>query len=358
MKVCICGGGNLAHAFVGELALNNNIDEVNILTRKPNLWNKKLEVYHSHEFHHNAEFNIVTDDKSILMDSNVIILTIPAHVRYEYLLTIKKYIKNDSLIIAAPSVGGIHILLEEYLPKVEYACLQRVPYVCRIKKYGQSVDVDIKDTVKVYFSKKCKLYNKNSLEKILNIKVQKLNSFWTLLLSNSNPIMHASRMLEILDDLYPASKNPLFYENWGNKASKLALAMDKELSLIMHKINAAEYCSLEKHYCINNYEELTKKINSIESFKNILSPMLNVKGKWILDSKSRYFIEDIPFGTCFIKFFAEKLNIDTPYINNAIEILQKIMGVELIKNNRLILNNWLNIIGFDENCSKHLINLI
>ena len=40
MKICIVGGGNIGTALAAEFARKNN--DVNVLTSRPQLWNKKI----------------------------------------------------------------------------------------------------------------------------------------------------------------------------------------------------------------------------------------------------------------------------------------------------------------------------
>ena len=69
MKVVICGGGNLAHAFVGELGNNPYIDELSIVTRKPTKWQKNISVYYNHTFNHKVTLTNITDSFEILKNN-------------------------------------------------------------------------------------------------------------------------------------------------------------------------------------------------------------------------------------------------------------------------------------------------
>ena len=66
MNICVCGGGNLAHAIAGELPHNDKNNKISILTRKPEKWSKVLEVQHDHKFAYNSELVDVTNDYTIL----------------------------------------------------------------------------------------------------------------------------------------------------------------------------------------------------------------------------------------------------------------------------------------------------
>ncbi len=331
IKICICGGGNLAHAFAGELGKNKE-KEVNILTRRPDNWNSELDVYYDKEFSHKSFLAKITNDYNILKNSNVIVLTLPANVRYEYLLKIKDYINPNTLLISAPSTGGINFLFDKYFPQNKYVCMQRVPYICRIIEYGHSVRTDVKKQISVYYSKNCTADDKLMINSIIEPDLVELNSIYTLFLSNSNPILHIAGMMEILNGDYPADKIYPLYDKWSDYASDLCIKMDNELSEVMEKLNVKEYKTLYEHYEVGSISGLTQKLKSIPSFKQVMSPMKEENGKYIIDKDSRYIAEDLPFGTCFIKLFAQKLGIKTPSIDFCIQKLQPFLDLKLTDN--------------------------
>lgn len=347
MKICICGGGNLGHALAGEISKNEIITSVNILTRNPQNWQNEIEVYHNKELHHINKIDKVTDDKSLLKDMDVIIITIPAQFRYQYLQELQNFIKPDAILVSAPSIGGINYIFETLFPQNPYICLQRVPYVCRIKEYGKSVSTDKKSEIDGYISKDSEQKVYDLISKILNLKINKLETPYTLFLSNSNPILHIAGVCEIIKRNYPRKDNPYFYDVWNDSTSEFTLNMDSELELIMKKLNVNEFKNLYKHYGVNSIQELTLKLKSIPSFKEIKSPMILENDEFIIDKNSRYIIEDLPYGTCVIKYFALLLGIKTPYIDSAISKIQDFLDCELIsKNGDFNIENWEKILGF------------
>jgi hypothetical protein len=55
----------------------------------------------------------------------------------------------------------------------------------------------------------------------------------------------------------------------------------------------------------------------------------------MINVKARIFTEDIPFGLCVLKDLAEMLNVETPYITEAIVWHQKLMGKQFVVNGKL-----------------------
>lgn len=344
MKVCIVGGGNLGHAYSGIMPVN--IDVV-VLTRRPNDWSNTIcildenkQIVQTHKIH-------ATSDSSELTNADVIIITLPCTARLTTLTNIAQYISPKSLLICAPTTGGTNFLFNKLFPNNPYACLQRVPYICRTINYGNSVFASPKQSLEVFFSKNCSKHHYDLFNQIHNIPFTKLQSYWPLILSNSNPIIHIARICEIIQNNYPSNKQYLFYEQWGDTASQIALAMDNELKQVMQALNVSEYRDLLTHYQVADQTELTNKIQSIPSFRGIVAPMININGKYHIDSNSRYIQEDLPYGTCFIKYIAQHLGIKTPNIDKAIVQIQPILGRTLLQNNTLNTELFIQYLGYD-----------
>lgn len=333
MKTCICGGGNLAHAFIGELGKNKNI-EINVLTRCPNKWSRNIDVYYGNNFSHKSAINSITSDYNIIRDADIVIFTLPANVRFDYILKIKDFVNKNAILISAPSTGGINFLFNKYFPQNRYVCMQRVPYICRIIEYGHSVRTDVKKQISIFYSENCSENDKLLIKSIIKMDISELKSIYPLILSNSNPILHIAGMIELIKNNYPCKDVLPFYEKWSDYASELCVKMDEELSEVMEKLKVEEHKTLYEHYEVKSISELTKKLKSIPSFKQVMSPVIfDGKGGYILDKNSRYLAEDLPFGTCFIKLYAQKFNIKTPTIDFCIKKLQPILDTELINDN-------------------------
>ena len=83
-----------------------------------------------------------------------------------------------------------------------------------------------------------------------------------------------------------------------------------------------------EYYESSSVSALTRKITSIESFKGILSPMVQSSNGWQPDLSSRYFQEDFNYGLRFIHDIAHSLGIDVPNIDRIYE-----WGIRLMKEN-------------------------
>ena len=80
---------------------------------------------------------------------------------------------------------------------------------------------------------------------------------------------------------------------------------------------------------------LTRKIQSINAFEGIFTPMKQMNNGYIPDFSSRYFLEDIPFGLLIIKSIAEILNVPTPTIDKILLWGQEMIGKQYMLAGRL-----------------------
>jgi len=318
MNITIVGSGNIAHALIACLNLEKT-DNIFVLTSK---------VFVSDIIKTNLEqckgsIDVISNNPSeVIPKSDLIILTVPAHIRKSVISKISPFIRSDSIIGSFPGVAGFNEEVEELIKvDINIFASQRVPYISRIQKKGFLVNVDKKDEIYVAIK-----YNsqsvKNLLEKLLGLRVNILNSFLEVNLSNSNPILHSARLYDIITNSQIDKGDIYFYKEWTDNASKILLAMDDEFMQIVkqQKLNIK---SLKEHYAVANYNEMTQKIKSIKSFQNIKVPIIRDVNRNILDISSRYFTEDIDKSLFYIKEYAKIKSIDTPNIDKVFNRLKK-----------------------------------
>lgn len=318
-RICICGGGSLG--TVCATLFSNKGYEVNLLTGNPLVWNKKIELTDPNGYKIKGNLTkISSDPKMVIPDSDMVLLCIPGFLIEETLIKIKPYLTNKTIIGSIVASTGFFFQAHKYLDKTQPLFgLQRVPYIARVNQYGKSAFLlGYKDELKAAIENGGTLLDGSLLEKIFSTPVTLLNSYLEVSLSNSNPILHTGRLYSLWHN-YQGEKyeSPiLFYYEWDDEASEYVLEMDKEFMNLIDSLNLTNGSikSLKDHYEINNPTELTKKIHSINAFKNIVSPMKLTPEGWIPDFESRYFTEDFPYGLSYIKEMAKEKSIDIPII--------------------------------------------
>ncbi|MCK5907100.1 MAG: NAD/NADP octopine/nopaline dehydrogenase family protein, partial [Flavobacteriales bacterium] len=292
------------------------------------------DVIVNHGIISSGKVNIVSNNPSVVADSDVILFTVPSFAKSKILKEISPFIKENAILGSFPGSGGFNWEVDKFIKKnILVFSSQRVPYISRIIEKGKSVNAVKKDSISIVTTKGAETRIKILLEDILNIKVVLLDDFLEVNLSNSNPILHTSRLYSIFKNYKNNNyykENVLFYEDWDINSSDMLIAMDREFMLLINKIGLKGIKSLKVHYEVNDSFEMTKKLSSIDAFKNIYAPMIKKNKMYCLDFSSRYFTEDVDYGLIIIKWFAQNLNIKTPSIDIVLKWYQKLVSENIL----------------------------
>lgn len=324
-RICICGGGSLAHVCAGVLSSLPKV-EVNIFTRKPELWSHRLEVTDLDGKVYNGNISIISNSpEKALKDCNIIFLCLPGFAIESTLGKIKPFVGNavvGSIVCSTGFFFAAHKVLGEGTRLFGF---QRVPYIARTNEYGRSANllgykpqlaiaVENVDDTEAF---------RQLVENLWMTPVKILGSHYEVSLTNSNPILHTGRLYSMWKDwngeIY--DHNILFYKEWTVEASQMLIDMDAEFMQLLDVLPVTKGAipSLLEYYESHDAESLCNKITSIPAFQNIASPMKEIDGGWIPDFESRYFIEDFPYGLKFIIDLAKDKNINCPNLNKVFE---------------------------------------
>lgn len=171
------------------------------------------------------------------------------------------------------------------------------------------------------------------IENIFGVHINLLDSHLEATLTNSNPLLHPSRMFALFEGHESYDHIPLFYEDWDNRSSETYIACDNEFQKVREALGIPQEAipTALEHYESHDAESMTRKITSIPSLKGIPVPMLKATdGSFIPDYSNRCFTEDIPFGMLITKSYAIRLGIETPAIDRIILWAQGRMGKEYL----------------------------
>ncbi|WP_289053501.1 NAD/NADP octopine/nopaline dehydrogenase family protein [Carboxylicivirga marina] len=336
--VCICGGGNLGHAFAATLGAQKDL-VVNLLSQRPEKWHHNVVGTDEHNINVNGVLDKISNNpQDVIPHADLILVALPCFAREKLLIDIAPYISENSIIGCLPGNGNFELLAKQYLPtkskNIGIFGSLRIPFICRIEAYGQKVQFHKKKEIQLIASSQ-HIYQilKVFFAEQLNILITPLNNFLELVLSNSNPILHPARLYDLFSNpKYSYNRNIPFYEEWTKHASEVLIKMDLELFSLINAIptSLTGIKSLLVHYESHNADSLTNKIRSIKAFKGILSPMVQNGERWTADYQSRYFTEDIPYGLLLIKSLMEIYQIKSPWIDKIIFLTQSFLNLELI----------------------------
>lgn len=277
----------------------------------------------------------VSDSPDVITQSDVIIVSLPRFAIQEVSERILPYLSDNSLLVYAP---GTPELIEQEKDirwqAKKYCALYKVPFISRTEQYGHSVSVlGSREVNRIWYSRREVANFTSILEEMFDTPLVQLSSAFPFLLTNSNPLLHPSRLAVLFKDYeagvyYP--RNYLFYEEWTKESSELYIQADTELLSVCEKCPGMtigkDIVPVTEYYESPTAEALTRKINSITAFKGILSPMKQVRQGWIPDFASRYFTEDIAWGTEPICRYARSVSVDTPTLDYFVNWTQSIQN--------------------------------
>lgn len=323
MKICICGGGNLGHVVAGFVAAQNQY-EVCVLTRQPERWSKELTIEAPEDTTYIGRLSgIYSNARHAVSDADIILLCLPGYGIRDTLIQIKDYLKANTAVGSVVSSTGFFFQAMELLPKTQPLFgFQRVPFISRIEEYGHRARLmGYKDCLELAIEQSDNPESlRQVLQQMLRTPIHLLRSHYEVSLSNSNPLLHPSRLYSLWKDWHEGivyDHVPLFYEEWTEEAAQLYISMDNELQSLLEQlpVSKGSIATVLDYYESTDVPSLAHKLRSIEAFKGIVAPMKAVEGGFVPDFHSRYFTEDFPYGLAFVHRLAHEKGIPSPTID-------------------------------------------
>ena len=328
MKICIVGGGNLGTAMAVDFASKNHT--VNILTSRPHDWTKNISAVEmlrsgwGRSLSLNAELNMVTADATeVFAGTDYIFVTLPSHVQSDFAKRAAPLVSDKMKFVMVPGFGGAEFLMQPILKRgASLFGFQRVPFIARLKQYGQSVWFERKTSLQMAKFADADVDSiRDDMTKLFSMPCEILDNYLCITLTPSNPVLHTSRLYSMLkDDDSAIEQNKFFYADWNDATSEVLFKLDSEVQAIcraLKKIDLSSVLSLKIYYESDTVSALTKKIRSIPSLSKILSLFKETPEGIFPDYDNRYFKCDFEFGLDILLQFAETLNLSAPTMRNA-----------------------------------------
>ena len=323
MKICICGGGNLGHVVAGFVAAQKK-HEVCLLTRHPERWSQDLTIEAPADTTFTGHLNgLYSDAQQAVSDADIVLLCLPGYAIRETLLRIKDFLRPDTAVGSVVSSTGFFFEAMELLPSSQPLFgFQRVPFISRIIDYGHKARLmGYKESLELAIEQSS---NPESLrlvlQQMLRTPIHLLKSHYEVSLSNSNPLLHPSRLYSLWKDWHEGivyDRIPLFYEEWTEEAAELYIQMDNELQALLEQlpVRKGSIATVLDYYESTDAVSLARKLRSIEAFKGILAPMKEVEGGYVPNFHSRYFTEDFPYGLAIVHRLTHEKGVPSPTID-------------------------------------------
>ena len=349
MNICIIGAGNIGTYLAAYISMKKDC-KVWIHTSKPHLFKDELTLIEEEKnLTHKVKLHCITSSlEEAVKDADYILITHPSFLIERTINEISEFVKPNAFVGLIPGFGGKEYFAKKLIEKgAIFFGTQRVPSIIRLEKYGECVALKEKNPfMKIgaipskYTEKICE-----DMTKLIDIPCEPVDNYLAITLSPSNPIMHPSRLYELFKDYKQGitvyEKSPLFYEEWGDEASKTLLELDEELHKIFESLNyngdfnPDNIEKIKNRFKTEDPSVLSHKINTAPGFQGIGSPIVECEGGFIPDLTSRYFIEDLEFGLCILKGFAELCDVDTPKLDEVITWSQNLLNKEYLIDKKL-----------------------
>lgn len=333
MNICICGGGNLGHAISGYLAAKPDVS-VSILTRHPQRWGKRLEVTLPNGNSITGEIDNITDDPSqIIPQADIVFICLPGMYIRQEIEKIKPHLKEETILGTAVSSTGFFFQAHDLIPSQPVFGFQRVPFIARTIEYGHRVRITgLKSALSVVienYGDPDKLVG--LLNSLLDTPVELLDNFYEVSLSNSNPLLHTSRLYTMWKDWHEGvfyARQSLFYEEWTPATALLYIDMDNEFQKLLSVLGVRKGAvpTVLDYYESQDAASLCHKIRTIPAFKGLKSPMIETPKGWIPDTGSRYFTEDFGYGLRYIYQLTKQKGVSAPNIEKVYEWGERMIG--------------------------------
>jgi opine dehydrogenase len=334
MKVTIYGGGNIGTQFAAHFAETGN--EVTMFTSKPEKFARHLTVVdkQGNVLHEGDLKQVTSDPKEAFSDADVIFITDPSFAMKKAADNVTPFVKKGAFIGIIPGNGGGEVAFKAAIEKGAVVFgLQRVPSVARLVEYGKNVcATGYRKTL--YSAALPNRYTENSckiLSRGLQMECEPLPDYLNLTLTPSNPILHTTRLMTLFRNYVPGrtvyKSLPLFYEEWSDETTELLFKCDAEVQGLCRELkdfDLREVKSLKVHYENDTVKGFTGKIRSIEGFKGLKTPAVEVEGGYIPDLDSRYFTADFNYGLYVIMQVAELVGYQMPNCQMVFDWYQKI----------------------------------
>ena len=317
----------MGHVVAGFVAAQGK-HEVCLLTRQPERWSTQLTIEAPEGKTYTGHLSgIYSDAQQAISDAQIILLCLPGYGIRDTLLQIKDYLRPDAAVGTVVSSTGFFFQAIDILSASQTLFgFQRVPFISRVIDYGHRARLmGYKESLELAIERSAQPgILRDVLSDMLRTPIHLLGSHYEVSLSNSNPLLHPSRLYSLWKDWHPGiiyDRIPMFYEEWTEEAAELYINMDCELQALLEQlpVSKGSIATVLAYYESTDAPSLVRKLRSIEAFKGIASPMKQVEGGFVPDFHSRYFTEDFPYGLAFVHRLTHEKGIPSPTIDKIYE---------------------------------------
>lgn len=373
-QLVVCGGGSSSHTLIPFLKDSNF--EVSVYTSRPEKWSKTIELEWHDPFgkvlgEYFGEIKVASDDPQVLFpEADYVVFCMPVHKYRVALCEIAPYLnKNKTVFVGTVyGQGGWNWMVNEIKQKYDLTNIVTfafglIPWICRLIEYGKkgvTYGCKAMNYAAVYPNNYFDQVNKEFFEQICyrwfgRGHTLQSDNFISLTLSVDNQIIHTSRCLGLYKVWGKSWKTrnevPWFYKDYDDVSANLLAGLDADYGKIRNAIIAMypqknfkymlDYLALERFSYQSHNTDVKESFVTSQTLVSIGTPVVqNAEGTWEVDRNHRFFLDDIYYGNCIAKWMAEKLEIETPIIDEILRWAQLVRQEDIIdKDNKLIVDS-------------------
>ncbi len=347
LKVVVCGGGRTGHlnavlfkqvAGVSTSLLTNSAEVIDRYAANGDSMRALLPDGGFLD----ATLDAVSSDVAALVgDADVIVVTVPAHVRPALLASIAPHLARDKPVYvgAIPGFCGFDWLAETALAGLDNVVIwgmKDVPHTAYDLRPGSSVRMGgAKATLYVGAHAGTgagrRQLLRQHLQRLYEAPVELLDDYLEITLTPGNPIMHSSVLYGLIGPYGQYFERPLphmlcwwtecpelgayFLERSDEDSQRLRLALERRLGIDLASVQPLKQEIVEAYgEQIRDHSTLLTVLRSNRAYEDIHAPLLPVDGGYLIDRGSRAFHEDVAFGLSLLVEMGRRMDVALPHI--------------------------------------------
>ncbi|MHA3737117.1 NAD/NADP octopine/nopaline dehydrogenase family protein [Pseudomonas sp. Eth.TT006] len=354
LKVAICGGGRTGHLNAILFKQLPNV-QVSMLT-------SNLEIIEQHARQTPMQAllpdgstlqarldRVTTDARAAVEDADIVIITVPAHVRPQLLKDIAPHLNASKPVYigAIPGFCGFDWLAEATLPdrpNLVIWGMKDVPHTAFELTPGRSIKMGGgKSQLYVATHAREPQTARRQLEKILTRLygpcVTMLEDYLEITLTPGNPIMHSSVIYGLIGPygqwhrkIFPQRMcwwtecpelGAYFLERMDQESQELCAVISQRLGIDLSSVKSLKQEISEAYgEQIRDPSSMLSILRTNQAYNDILAPMVPAadnRAGYVIERESRAFNEDVAYGLVLLVEMARRFDLKLPYIE---EVLQ------------------------------------
>ncbi|WP_293765674.1 NAD/NADP octopine/nopaline dehydrogenase family protein [uncultured Aquitalea sp.] len=345
LNVVICGGGRTGHLSAVLFKQLPGV-RVSLLTHNPDVIERHAEAsiraLLPDGITLSARLDAVSDQpQQVLIDADVVIVTVPAQARPALLKTIADNLPEHKPVYvgAIPGFCGFDWLAEKALaarPNAVIWGMKDVPYIAFELLPGVSVRMGgAKSTLYVGTHPRESEVARQALlahlRRLYTMPVELLGHYLEITLTPGNPIMHPSVIYGLIGPYAQWHNKPFtvplswwtdcpelgayYLERCDEESQLLCKAVEQRLGVDMSSVQTLKQEIIEAYQeQIRDHSTMLSVLRTNQAYDSILVPMVHTADGYVIDKENRAFHEDVAFGLALLVEMGKRLGLRMPYI--------------------------------------------